>query len=810
MTEGIISKLNFNGRWRTYQQRVLNELKHYLNDKKLNVVAAPGAGKTTLGIEVIKMLGKPVLILAPTITIRNQWKYRICTDFLSDNSLQGEISTDAKEIKPITILTYQLIHSIFTNRTDKEKFITNLKKNGIKTVILDEAHHLRTEWYNSLIKLCSMFNENEIVTVSLTGTPPYDVSPSEWNNYNNLCGHVDAEISIPELVKSGDLAPHQDLIWFSKLELDEEKLVQEQAKNREIFLRYLKNNAEFLYAIKASPFLRDLEKNVDLIYKNTNFTLSLISYLLYNDNLDMDALTIINFLSVNKEDIPPFYIETAQTLINGMLGEFEQYFKSIPAIKEHLKELNLLESAKRVNFLSNISINKIFSRSSSKLKSIKDITDIEFKSLKNDLREVILLDYIGQNNRAGVNVLSVFNSLTNKQYKTGILSGTIVVIPKEAKDDLYKTIEKFSIKKENVLTSEYRENHLRIESYGNINLVEIVTELFYQGKINVLVGTQALLGEGWDSPCVNSLILASTVGSFMLSNQMRGRAIRTDKNNPDKISDIWHLACLSDYYTSPDLEIIEKRFKTFEGISFIDTTIQNGIDRLGLSDIKTTNSSKLNKYAAQKALNKFSAKEKWSQAFNGSVITERNFVSKIYEVAKTKKLKVPGFIIKNEKSFWCKNIVLPLYKKIKLNEFKKQYAYTVTSLLKVMCESGTIQTPFKNIKIDCAISNDFTPFITLTNCSNFDRKLFVDTIGEFFAPADDQRYIFKRENKYIAVPDTIGTNKKFVTHFAKYLSKEYGYLDIIFTRSPEGRRELLKAKYNPMFDNIIKTSRIWI
>ncbi len=810
MSDNIINSLHFNGTWRTYQQRVLEELKHYLADSKLNVVAAPGAGKTTLGIEVIKMLGHPVLILAPTITIRNQWKERICTDFIKDKNLFSQISLDGKEIKPVTILTYQLIHTIMSEKKTSAIFIKSLIENGIKTVVLDEAHHLRTEWYNSLIKLCEYLCKHGFTTVSLTGTPPYDVPPSEWNNYNTLCGSVDAEISIPELVKSGDLAPHQDLLWFSKLELDEEKLIEEQSHSRTAFMKYLHNNSEFLYAVKASPFLTQLDKNIDLIYENIPFTISLISYLLDNDDMDEDALMLINFLALEKENIPPFTLDTAQTLINGIIGQYENYFKSLPAIRNRLKESGLLESSKKVNFSGGITANKIFSRSKSKLKSISEITELEYKTLKSNLREVILVDFIGQNNRAGVNILSVFDKLKNNKFKLGVLSGSLIIIPSEAKESFYEILKKKNINTENVLTAKMEENYLRVETYGNTNLVASVTELFYNGGINVLIGTQALLGEGWDSPCVNSLILASTVGSFMLSNQMRGRAIRIDKNNPDKISDIWHLVCLSDYLSSPDLDIVNRRFKTFEGISFTDNTIQNGIERLGLTDVRSTNCSKLNKYNAEKAIDKLSAKNKWSQAFKGSVITEKNFVSKIYEVAKTKKLKVPTFILKYENSFWCKKLILPFYRNIKTNEFKKQYIYTLTALLKVMCDANAINTPFNTIKIDCVISSDYTPFITLTNCSNFDRKLFIDTIEELFAPAKDQRYVLKKEDKYIVVPDVIGTNKKFVTQFAKLLSKEYGYTDIIFTRSPEGRKELLKARFKPMFDNIIKTSRIWI
>ena len=40
--------LFFNGKWRDYQARVLDEAEGYLSDGKLHIVAAPGAGKTTL------------------------------------------------------------------------------------------------------------------------------------------------------------------------------------------------------------------------------------------------------------------------------------------------------------------------------------------------------------------------------------------------------------------------------------------------------------------------------------------------------------------------------------------------------------------------------------------------------------------------------------------------------------------------------------------------------------------------------------------------------------------------------------------
>ena len=62
--------LQFKGTWRDYQERVLSNSEKYLADGKLHIVAAPGAGKTTLGIELFRGLGGPWLVLWPRITIR--------------------------------------------------------------------------------------------------------------------------------------------------------------------------------------------------------------------------------------------------------------------------------------------------------------------------------------------------------------------------------------------------------------------------------------------------------------------------------------------------------------------------------------------------------------------------------------------------------------------------------------------------------------------------------------------------------------------------------------------------------------------
>lgn len=65
----ICDVLQFRGTWRTYQARALERAERYLDDGCIHIVAAPGSGKTTLGIELVRKLSEPALILAPTVTI---------------------------------------------------------------------------------------------------------------------------------------------------------------------------------------------------------------------------------------------------------------------------------------------------------------------------------------------------------------------------------------------------------------------------------------------------------------------------------------------------------------------------------------------------------------------------------------------------------------------------------------------------------------------------------------------------------------------------------------------------------------------
>ena len=97
------NNIKFQGKFRNYQQRVLDNSKKYLKNNKIHIVAAPGSGKTILGLELIRRLNAPCIVLSPTNTIRYQWGDRFESMYLpKDCNVDDYISYDLNDVKLIT------------------------------------------------------------------------------------------------------------------------------------------------------------------------------------------------------------------------------------------------------------------------------------------------------------------------------------------------------------------------------------------------------------------------------------------------------------------------------------------------------------------------------------------------------------------------------------------------------------------------------------------------------------------------------------------------------------------------------------
>lgn len=111
----------------------------------------------------------------------------------------------------------------------------------------------------------------------------------------------------------------------------------------------------------------------------------------------------------------------------------------------------------------------------------------------------------------------------------------------------------------------------------------------------------------------------------MLSNQMRGRAIRVWRDAPDKTSNIWHLVCLKPWNEvqkkpedgiSEDYTLLKRRMEHFLGLHYTEDTIENGMGRLPIvkPPFNKMNVDSINKKMLAMSGERASLKERWNRS----------------------------------------------------------------------------------------------------------------------------------------------------------------------------------------------------
>jgi DNA excision repair protein ERCC-3 len=105
------------------------------------IVLPCGAGKTIVGIAAMCLTQRSTLVLTTSVTAVKQWHREILdkTDLAEDQV--GEYTGETKEIKPVTLATYQII----THRPDKKEEFPHFKlfdERDWGLIIYDEVHLL--------------------------------------------------------------------------------------------------------------------------------------------------------------------------------------------------------------------------------------------------------------------------------------------------------------------------------------------------------------------------------------------------------------------------------------------------------------------------------------------------------------------------------------------------------------------------------------------------------------------------------------------------------------------------------------------
>lgn len=486
--------------------------------------------------------------------------------------------------------------------------LQRIRDAGVGLIILDECHHLLGHWGRVLADAHDLLNEP--VILGLTATPPDESgkSPQDVERYREFFGPVDYEVPVPAVVKDGYLAPYQDLACFVRPAAEE--------------LRYIAGVDSQLYALveKLCEPARG-ESLVDWVARA--LAERRLGSVMASDWRDFErrdpAFAAYGRAFLQRrgracpEGVPPF--EQRATLRDvpdlELLGTvLDRYVRhrlrrsADPADHElavlAISELRLLGIQVTDTGTQPCAspVARVMAYSRSKADAVVTILKREREVLGEDIRAVVVTDFEKTSavsaeirhlfdDEAG-GAVAVFKALLQENATDALnpvlVTGSTVLVD----DDLADRFESAAVvwlKKHGCdVRLEFHPWHGFHQLTGSGTdwsprvYVQMVTDLFQQGLTQCLVGTRGLLGEGWDANRINVLIDLTCVTTSMTVNQLRGRSIRLDPLQPEKVANNWDVVCVAPEFAKglDDYSRFCRKHATIFGVTD-DGAIEKGV-----------------------------------------------------------------------------------------------------------------------------------------------------------------------------------------------------------------------------------------
>jgi superfamily II DNA or RNA helicase len=111
----------FVGAWRGYQQQALDsfDVDVGAGDNRSYLVLPPGAGKTMIGLEAARRLGRRTLVLVPNTAVQAQWAAAWDRHFPSVDLSASGCGTERDLASAMNVLTYQSL-AVIDDETDRD------------------------------------------------------------------------------------------------------------------------------------------------------------------------------------------------------------------------------------------------------------------------------------------------------------------------------------------------------------------------------------------------------------------------------------------------------------------------------------------------------------------------------------------------------------------------------------------------------------------------------------------------------------------------------------------------------------------
>lgn len=497
------------------------------------VVAPPGSGKTVMGLEMARRLGRPALVLCPTSAIQAQWAavappeleltaltyQAICQTTDPDGALRAAAEAQLGPGAPSERRSRELAAAVTRLKQEVARGggvqsllapgaierIDALRDAGVRTVVLDECHHVVSMW-GYLVRAVLSELGPDVHVIGLTATAPADMTADEAALYEELLGPVDFHTPTPAVVREGFLAPFQELALFTTpldSELDwlgarherfQELLddLMEVSDDELAFPPWVSNRLRYRGAGDAEvPFGELLRRQPKLAAAGLRY-------------LGSAGLPAPPGAPRGEQFRAPPSMDDWIALLSdyavNCLRQHEGTEARLDALAAGLADLGFVLTRTGIR-PGRTDIDRVLVNSAAKPIIACEALAAEHEARGDGLRAVVMVDA----RPAGEALLEAFEAdLRLAPLRPLLVTGT------DARE-----------------------------------AIAAATERLRTGATQCLISTRALLGEGWDAPVLNVLIDATSVAASVSTRQMRGRTLRLDPADPDKVASNWDLVCVA-------------------------------------------------------------------------------------------------------------------------------------------------------------------------------------------------------------------------------------------------------------------------
>ena len=536
--------IRFQGTLRPAQKRVIDGIvAKSETQRRVCVVAAPGCGRHGIGLETIRRLGEPALIMSPSTQTADDWKDCFTKEYLPEGEdAKKWVSRDASVKAPLISVTYQALHAVLNS---KKPLANWLKTAKIGTVLLDDPHHLRPEYWKVVEEIRK--DVPSAVFVTLFSADPEDSNALERDRIFRICGGVEDRITAPELVREGTVVPYQDYVYLCRPEGERAEKMAEWENLRSYYADYLAHDKGFASLMQANLNLENVRAFSDVFRDHPKYFLTLMSCLKENGLPLPDPMPEL----LAGVTLPKMDADAVELLLEGYLDFDKDAYNGTDEYRkvliETLKESGLY-SKNKLDFRHQTETEKLYAAGADKFPVIKKVLETEKATLGADFKALILTESIkkelssvignAEKELNDIGTVTVFEYLRREapELRLGAITSTFVAVPA---DTVALLEEQLKFTKRELPVEEYVQ--LQFSSTALKEGYALVEKLLADGQIDVIVSTHQMAADTLRCPAYNTVIFADSPGTSAQFSLIRGMAMQKDEACANKSVHFWHL-----------------------------------------------------------------------------------------------------------------------------------------------------------------------------------------------------------------------------------------------------------------------------